>query len=504
VSKGATTTSLSLSSPSVDYPAQQSEQVSVSVQSPDGDTPDGTVQVSAGSTPVCAITLSSGAGSCALAADQFAPGSYQLTASYGGSPDYGASASEEEALTVSRSATATTLTLSAPTVSYGDEEAVQARIAVTAADSVTPTGSVTLSSGGVALCRIALSLVNDSVCGLPAEVEFAPGSYQLTAEYNATGGDATSISAARILTVTAADTTTSLALSASAKTYGSEESERLSVVVAPEYGGTPGGAVTVSDGSKTLCTVALAAAAASATGSCVLSATALAAGTSELIARYAGSGDFAGSASAPAFLTIAPITTATALSLSAGTVEYGDEQSERLTVAVTSEYVGKPSGTVTVKSGTRPVCVVTIVAGKGTCALAASALGAGTADLLASYQGNADFAPSYSASRTLAVAKADPALVVAKSAATVVYGKEQAERLSVAVRPDHGGTPTGRVIVKSGAATVCVITLVAGKGSCSLSARSLGIGAHELVVSYAGCANFTGSASARMTLTVVR
>lgn len=270
--------------------------------------------------------------------------------------------SDDEALTVSHAATTTTLTLSAPIV------------------------------------KIALSVVNETVCALPSAVEFAPGSYQLSAEYSGADGDGTSISAAKTLTVTAADTTTSLALSAPTKAYGTEESERLSVVVSPEYGGTPGGAVTVSAGAKTLCTITLAAATASATGSCLLSATSLAAGRSELTARYAGSSEFAASTSVPAFLTISPITTSTALSLSAGTVEYDEEQAEQVTVTVTSEYVGKPTGRVTVKSGTRPVC----------------------------------------------------------------------------------------------------------KGSCSLSARSLAVGVHALVVVYPGCADFTGSASARMTLTVVR
>jgi Bacterial Ig-like domain (group 3) len=504
VSKGATTTSLSLSSPSVGYAAQPSEELSVAVQSPDGDIPDGSVQVSAGSTPVCTITLSAGAGSCAPAADAFAPGSYQLTASYAGSPDYAASGSEDEALTVSESATTTTLTLSAPTVSYGDEETVQARIAVSAADTVTPTGSVSVVSGAVVLCKIALSVVSDSTCALPSAVEFAPGSYRLSAEYNGTGGDGSSISAAQTLTVAPAGTTTSLALSAPTKAYGTEESERLSVVVSPKYGGTPVGAVTVSDGSKTLCMVTLAAATASATGSCVLSATALAPGTSELTASYAGSGDFAGSTSVAAFLAISQATTTTVLSLSARTVDYGDEQSERVAVAVTSEYVGVTSGTVTVKSGTRRVCVATITAGKGTCALAASMFAAGTAALTASYAGDGDFAASYSGARTLAVAKADPALAVRMSAGTVVYGKEQGERLSVTVRPEHAGTPTGRVIVKSGDATVCVITLVAGKGSCALSARSLRVGAHDLVVMYPGSADFTSSAAAKVTLRVVR
>ena len=504
VAKGETTTSLSLSSPTVGYTAQQSEQLSVTVQSPDGDTPDGTVQVSAGSKPVCTITLSAGAGSCALAAAGFAPGSYQLTAAYEGSPDYAASVSDDEALTVSQSATTTSLTLTASTVSYGDEETVQARIAVSAADSVAPTGTVTLSSGGVALCKIALSVVSESVCALPSDVEFAPGSYQLSAAYNGAGGDATSISAAKTLTVTPADTTTSLALSAPKKAYGSEESERLSVVVSPEYGGTPAGAVTVSAGAKTVCTITLAAAAASAAGSCLLSATALAAGRSQLTARYSGSGDFAASTSAAAFLAISPIATSTALSLSAGAVEYGEEQSEQVTVAVTAEYAGRPSGRVTVKSGTRPVCVVTITTGRGTCALAASALAAGTAELSASYAGGGDFAPSSSAAKVLAVAKADPSLAVTTSAAAVVYGKEQGERLSVTVTPEHAGTPTGRVLVKSGSVTICQIALAAGKGGCSLGPTQLAVGTARITVSYGGDANFAGAAAKTVVLGIAK
>ena len=115
-------------------------------------------------------------------------------------------------------------------------------------------------------------------------------------------------------------------------------------------------------------------------------------------------------------------------SLSARTVDYGDEQSERVIVAVTSEYVGVTSGTVTVRSGTRRVCVATITAGKGTCALAAIAFAAGTAGLTASYTGDGDFAASSSASRVLAVAKADPAIAVTMSGRTVVYGKEHGER----------------------------------------------------------------------------
>lgn len=504
-----TTTSLVLGAAAVDYGQESAEDVTVTVATTGTAAPTGTVAVSAGSSAVCVITLAAAsattaAGSCSPAPSTLAPGSYQLTAAYSGDTANSASVSAADPLTVSASATTTSLTLSASSVSYGDEETAEARIAVAAADSVAPTGTVSVTSDGIVLCKIALSVVSQTVCALPSDVEFAPGSYELTASYSGATGDATSTSAEQTLKVTQAGTTTSLALSAPSKVYGTEESERLSVVVSPEYGGTPGGTVAVSNGSKTVCTVSLAAAAASAAGSCLLSAAALAPGTSELTASYAGSDDFAGSTSVPAFLAITPGATTTSLSLSAGTVEYGSEQSEQLKVRVSTEYVAKPSGTVTVRSGNRTVCVVTVTAGTGACGLAPSALAAGTAALRASYAGDGDFAPSASASRTIAVAKADPALAATASALTVVYGNEQAERLIVTVTPEHAGTPTGRVLVTSGTAVVCQITLTAGKGGCSLGAAQLPAGIAKLTLSYPGDANFAGAAPKTLTLRVAQ
>lgn len=504
-----TSTSLALGVAAADYGQESDEVLSVTVTTTGTAAPTGTVTISAGSSAVCAITLAAvsattAGGECSPLASELTPGSYQLTAAYSGDSANAASISPAAALTVSASASATTLSLSASSVSYGDEESVQARIAVTAADSAVPTGTVSVTADGIVLCKIALSVVSETVCALGSDVEFAPGAYQLSASYSGDVGDGASTSAAQTLTVKPASTTTSLALSAPAKAYGAEEAERLSVVVSPQYGGTPGGTVAVSDGAKTVCTVTLAAATASAAGSCLLSAAALTPGTSELTASYAGSADFTGSTSVPAFLAITPGATATALSLSAGTVEYGDEQSERLKVTVSTEYVAKPSGTVTVKSGTRTVCVVTVSAGSGDCALAASALAAGPAALRASYAGDGDFAPSASAARTIAVAKADPGLAVTLSAPSVVYGDEQGERLSVAVTPEHAGTPTGRVLVKSGAVTVCQITLAAGRGGCSLGATQLPAGKAALTVAYGGDANFAGSSPRTVTLGIAK
>ncbi|MCW2930439.1 MAG: pentapeptide repeat protein, partial [Actinomycetia bacterium] len=183
-----------------------------------------------------------------------------------------------------------------------------------------------------------------------------------------------------------------------------------------------------------------------------------------VVATYSGDGVSAGS-SASADVNVSPLAaTTTALSLSATKVTYGDEQAEHVSVTVSPQYSGTPGGTVTVKSGTTTVCTITLGSGKGGCTLAATRLPAGTQHLTASYNGSADFGTSASAAGTLTVAKATSKTALSLSATKVTYGDEQAERLTVTVSPQYGGTPGGTVTVKSGTVTVCTITLASGKG----------------------------------------
>ena len=88
------------------------------------------------------------------------------------------------------------------------------------------------------------------------------------------------------------------------------------------------------------------------------------------------------------------------------------------------------------------------------------------------------------------------------SSAKITYGHEQSERLSVTVRARYSGIPAGTVAVKAGAATICVIHLKAGRGSCALTARKLRAGTYHLVAAYVGSAGFLRSTAPAKTLTV--
>ncbi len=195
----------------------------------------------------------------------------------------------------------------------------------------------------------------------------------------------------------------------------------------------------------------------------------------------------------------------TSLKLSAAKVVYGHEQVERLSVSVSSNAGGStPTGKVTVQYFPKTVCVITLSAGRGSCTLKATQLPGGAYSLVARYSGSPVFDTSSSAQKLLLVDKAKSKTSLKLSAAKVLYGDEQVERLSVSVSSKAGGSkPSGKVAVKKSATkTVCVITLSAGRGSCTLKAAQLPGGTYSLVAAYSGSLDFDTSVSAKQTLTV--
>jgi hypothetical protein len=99
-----TAVTLSLSAAKVTFGHERAERISVKVTPRTGGTPGGRVTVRAGArnTALCVITLAKGRGSCLLPAKKLRPGTYKLTARYGGSRVYSGSTSGTKTLTVAR------------------------------------------------------------------------------------------------------------------------------------------------------------------------------------------------------------------------------------------------------------------------------------------------------------------------------------------------------------------------------------------------------------------
>jgi hypothetical protein len=196
----ATSTALALSAANVTFGHEQAGHLTVTVTGPSGDTPTGQVTVKAGSTTLGKVTLGGGKGALTLTASQLRPGTYHLTAAYGGDPANNGSTSASKALTVTSQPTSTVLTLSAAKAKAGHEQSERLSVQVTPSVTGTPAGKVTIKAGSTTLCAITLKGAKGS-CTLTAS-ELRPGTYQLTASYPGATPYAGSTSPKKALTVT--------------------------------------------------------------------------------------------------------------------------------------------------------------------------------------------------------------------------------------------------------------------------------------------------------------
>ena len=366
-----------------------------------------------------------------------------------------------------------------------------------------PTGTAHVAENGTSLCTADLS-GGSATCHM-SDTALPPGGHQLTASYDGDTNFDPAQGSAQVI-VEQDLTTTALTLPAATLGVNQEAGARLSyriAAVASIPSLPPTGMVTISDGSAVVCISQVSAT----TGSCALTAAQLSPGTYNLTATYTGDANFAGSTSDPQTLTITQAATtkptSTTLTLSAPRATFGHEQAERLSVHVTADS-GTPAGQVTIKAGSANVCVITLAQGAGSCTPGATSLRPGKYQLTARYAGSTAFKASASGHKALTVAAEPTATTLKLSAAKVRSGHEQAEHLSVQVKPRFSGTPTGKVTIKAGAVKVCVITLKNGKGTCTLKASQLRAGTYHLAAGDAAAAPYAGSTSAKKALTVTK
>jgi hypothetical protein len=91
---------------------------------------------------------------------------------------------------------------------------------------------------------------------------------------------------------------------------------------------------------------------------------------------------------------------------------------------------------------------------------------------------------------------------LALSTGTVRLGHEEAEKISVSVTAANGRRPPGKVTVKAGPVTLCVISLSAGAGSCRLGASRLRPGSYTVAAVYDGSHDYQSSNVAKKPLRV--
>jgi len=191
VSKGQSTLALTLPAASLEVDKETGAMMSYSVGPQSSVLPTGTVSVAAVSTatgratPVCSGPVT--AGSCVMTAAELAPGSYMVTATYGGDTNYAGKATDPQPFTITKVpappkvATKTALTRPHLRVKFGHEQTDRLSVQVTARNGAKPAGKVTVKTGKVTLCTITLKGGKGS-CALRAK-RLHPGTYQLVASY---------------------------------------------------------------------------------------------------------------------------------------------------------------------------------------------------------------------------------------------------------------------------------------------------------------------------------
>ena len=271
----STSATLSTSNPTGTWGAEQAIVFTGSVtntQSGSTGTPTGTITVEQGATVICTIQLPSGSGTgtCAPGPTGLTPGTNEVvTAIYDGDTNFSASAASAP-VTETIVDAAATVTAKSQTMVYGG-----------GVPSLTAT-----VSGLVAGQTLATSGISgQAACATTATGASGVGAYPITCSVGTLSSSDYAFSfAPGTLTISQAATTTSVKVSGSTVT----------VSVAPQFSGSPPGAVAVSlEGRSASCTLATQA---NGPSSCSVPApNSLAPGAYPVTASYGASADFAGS-----------------------------------------------------------------------------------------------------------------------------------------------------------------------------------------------------------------
>ena len=409
---------------------------------------------------------------------------YDITATYSGDASFSSSAgTATAALTITPAISLTSVTSPTADVIFGNESTGTLTATVgTFSPVVTPTGTVTFttSPSGATLCTApvvqpgGLGTTASASC-TPSDTQLPVGSYDIAADYSGdTDVAGSSGTQSPGVIVSAASTTTALVSVTPATVAVGTSGPTVDVSVAPQFAGSPTGAVlvtavnTTTSATTVLCTVRLTATTSGApsTGSCSTGSVVLTPATYDIELAYTpDTPDFTGSSTtAAAALTVTTDTTTTAItSIAPSSATSGSEQNVVISTTVTPVHGGPtapaPTGTVTLTTvvgtgggaTTVTVCAASLTqpGGIGTpviarCSPTATALPVGTHHLIATYAGDTNYVGSVSSAATLAINLGIVAVTVTSSAGSVLPGRPVT--LTATVIPPSGlAVPTGTV-----------------------------------------------------------
>jgi len=455
----------------------------VAVSGGGGVVPDGTVTFMNGATVLGAAQALPAIGVVTYTTTTLPQGNNPITAVYSGDATIEVLGSTSAVLNLDVQTSSTSSVTSTPNPSiYGSQVTFTATVAPGTNTSAVPSGKVAFFNNGVQMGTGTLS-------GNPATAQYQisslpVGTDPITVTY---AGDANfSASTSPEYNQVVNLTPTSISVSASPNPGVAGVPEPITATLTSSANASLlTGPVTFTSGAQTLGTGTFA------NGKATINP-ALAAGTYQVVATFAGNTNLGASTSAAYTLTIGTATSAVALAVTPTSAPVGSTIT--FSAKVTSNGVA-PTGTVTFMAGATVIGTPQTLT-NGTASLTNSSLAVGTYSITAVYSGDASNSTSTSPAVTLTVGLIPTNTDLVASATS---GTPPQVLLVAVVVGASGPTPTGTITFTTGT-TVIGSSALDSNGVASIS-PNLPNGTFPVVASYGGDASHAPSQSAPVSVT---
>lgn len=447
----------------------------------------GTVTFRDAATVICnAVPLAGSQATCAVST--LTVGWHAVSARYNGSTGYAPSTSFSTTVQVDQASTSVALTPSPAATVFGQAVTLSVDVTAVLPGTGSPTGTVTLSDGGVAVAGCANLALNGSGHASCSTSALAVGTHQLSTGYGGETRHLSSSAGPQAFTVGKAATSAAVASAPNPSIFGQSVTFTATVATTLPGAGAPSGTVTFSDGATVLGTGPLDGA-----GHATLTTGSLVVGSHGVTAVYAGDASFLGSTSAASAHLVNQAPTTTVVASSAAPSVYGQPVTLTAHVAASGAGVGLPTGNVTFLDGATSLGFASLNGG-GDATLSTSALTAGSHAITAVYGGDASFLTSTSASFTHGVTAAATSVALAAAPNPAVFGQAVTLTATASAVAPSTATPAGTVTFYDGATPLGSAALD-GTGHASLQTSALPVGAHALTAALGASAAFQSSTS---------
>ncbi len=497
VNKSPTTVTLSVNPNASIFGQPVTFTVNVAAAGGGSGVPSGVVNFSDGGKPIGSANLDA-TGKASLFISSLTAGNHTINANYAGDGDFLASASPVVALTVSKSATTTTLSSSPNPSVFGQSVILAIRVAASGGGAGTPTGVVTVEDGSSAILGT-LTLDGSGRATFPLS-SLTAGSHSITASYtgdaNFTASSATG-AAGITQVVNQSSTVTALSSSVNPAVFGQAITFTAGVSASGGGSGIPSGSVTFSDGPLQLGVATL-----DSTGRATILLSSSTVGVHNVTARYSGSVNYLASASGALSETVNKNAVVINVTSTPNPSTFG--QSVSFTLQALAALPGgspgtpAPSGSMILSDGGTAVAS-TLLDSTGKAVVTLASLSVGAHAFSAVYSGDQNFLAGLSAAYLQTVNKASTVTLLGSSANPTT----NASTITLtAIVSTASGIPSGSVNFFDGTSQLQSVPLDKN-GSAVWTLSNLPKGVHSFTASYGGDGNFAVSQSTALEESVV-